>query len=152
VNPSPNRDILLQDYSGLDVANWIGADPTPAFVALTQLAYGKIAGYKKQLNLPTGRYNCYGLALASRRTALHSPPEVARILQADQYKVVGQPQIGDLAIYRSIVGEIDHIGLVTRVELGAVFVWSKWGQLGEFEHHQYACPYTDCTIEYMRLV
>jgi hypothetical protein len=31
-----------------------------------------------------------------------------------------------------------------------VSVWSKWGALGEYEHHERRCPYKDCQPEYWR--
>lgn len=151
LNPRPNRELQLADYSGTAIPNSVGADPSPNAVALTRSALKSIIGQRQVLGQPTGRYNCFGLVLASRRTVIESPAVAEQVLANDCYSRVGTPTVGDIVAYRSGNGEIDHVGFVTRIELGAVFIWSKWGVLEEFEHHVHACPYTDCDVEYWRL-
>jgi hypothetical protein len=108
---------------------------------------------------PSGRYNCHGLVFGSRRTNIDHPcrpVDIADLLRRDEFARSDTPQCGDIAVYRSFSGRIDHTGVVSRVEsLGnqeVTFVISKWGALEEVEHRAGQCPYSkDCTIEYWRL-
>lgn len=164
MNPDPGRSLLLQAYDGWDIPNSVDPDPAPDLVALarsgtqTRLLLAAV----RALGPPTGRYNCHGLVLANRRTnippiAMPNAVDPGRLLQRDRFApVLGTPQVGDVAVYRAPGGEIDHTGIVCRIErLGAaaatVFVWSMWGSLGEFEHQAVQSPYRDCAIEYWRL-
>jgi hypothetical protein len=67
---------------------------------------------------------------------------VNAILQDNGYSLVAQPQVGDLAIYRSLADEVTHTGLVRMVGGdGSVLVESKWGPLGIYLHPVAAQPY-----------
>lgn len=162
MNPLPNRSLALQAYDGLDIPNHIDPDPTDEVVAYAESAFQRLlVASCTRLGPASGRYNCHGLVFAARRTNI--PPstlphsiDIDRILNADVYeKIEPVPQVGDLIIYRSSDGFIDHSGLVSRVEkVGKqpiVFVWSMWGALGEFEHREEISPYQACNREYWRL-
>jgi len=161
MNPSPNRGLSLQAYDGTDVPNSIDPDPTPGQVALARQGCGMLLYAVKQLGPATGRYNCHGLVFASRRTNI-PPVGMAKVVDIDDLlqrddcaPVSGPPQVGDIAVYRSSRGTVEHTGYVCRLETmgtaSIVFVWSMWGGLGEFEHRVDQSPYHDCSIEYWRL-
>lgn len=148
VNPTPARRIQLNAYDGSQVPNLIGLDPSPWAIQAQQnfLQKTPIVGYRVARRDPTGRYNCHGLVFASRRTQVDNPElpvDILDLLERDQYRRTDDPQPGDLVIYRSEAGgqEVDHSGIVLRIELDTVFVLSKWGELEEYEHHLRACPY-----------
>lgn len=163
MNPRPGRALELSAYDGMAIPNSIEADPNPTYVALTERSLREILrdARVRRLGPPTGRYNCHGLVFASRRTGI--PPasmpasiEPEVLLKRDLYGRVAPPyRIGDVVAYRALGGEIEHTGLICRVEsIGAeqfLFVWSMWGCLGEFEHPVMVCPYATSSIEFWRL-
>lgn len=90
------------------------------------------------------RYNCHGLAFASRRTKVYRPADVLRILGDDVYHEIKASEVkaGDVVIYYSDLQDPTHSGYVIATE-GDVFrttVLSKWGNCGEFIHPLYECP------------
>lgn len=162
MNPSPERTLAVQTYLGSSIPNHIDAEPTPNIVALAKEGAGRLLlASVKQIGPPTGRYNCHGLVLACRRTSIPpvgEPVDIDSILREDQMRPIqGPPQVGDVAVYRTPGGEIDHTGIVCRIDrlapgaLPTIFVWSMWGGLGEFEHEATRTPYHECAIEYWRL-
>jgi Txe/YoeB family toxin of Txe-Axe toxin-antitoxin module len=84
-----------------------------------------------------------GLVFASRRTAIEAT-EVVNLLRRDGYRGLAGPeelQKGDIVVYRSAASSrLSHVGVVWRIdnELDlchrAVYVLSKWGDGGEYEH------------------
>jgi hypothetical protein len=157
VNPQPNRSLIEQVYDGFEIPNWIDPDPAASYVTLARTGPGYINPFRI-LGPSTGRYNCHGLVFASRRTNIPPvdiPVNIEQLLVRDQYGPVDGPALGDIAVYRTTNGEIDHTGIVSRVEFvgttRVVFIWSKWGALEECEHRETSCPYSDCSIEYWRL-
>ncbi|HEU0009071.1 MAG TPA: hypothetical protein VFT34_04560 [Verrucomicrobiae bacterium] len=164
MNPRPGRSITVQTYDGSDVSNSIEFDPSPAMVAVQRRSLRRgnlILAEARPLGPPSGRYNCHGLVFASRRTnvptvGLFDEGVIDDLLTRDVYeKISSLPQTGDIIVYRSDTGEIEHTGFVSRIEdissVRIVFVWSKWGALEEYEHREKVCPYGNCTIEYWRL-
>lgn len=148
INPAPARRIELHAYDGTNIPNLIGLDPSPWAIQAQRSFLEKvpILGYHVARRDPTGRYNCHGLVFASRRTQVDNPElpvDILDLLARDEYRITDDPQPGDLVIYRSEVrgSEVDHSGIVLRIEMGAVFVLSKWGELEEYEHLLTACPY-----------
>lgn len=161
INPKPNRSIVLESYDGNEIDNLIDDDPSPGIVALTKAhnPYHRMSDIK-ELTPPTGRYNCHGLVFASRRTAINvinHPVNIDELLKSDRFRRTETPQVGDIIVYRQTVSdEIDHTGFVSRIEkIGdtpIIFIWSKWGCLGEYEHKVMLCTfYKDCKLEYWRL-
>lgn len=160
MNPYPGRTIIVQTYTGLDIPNSIDADLDPGVIWSAKRG-NPFVGTATELGPATGRYNCHGLVFASRRTNI--PPAgmpdavtVDDLLVHDRYEHVQPPvRVGDIVIYRQGNGEIEHTGLVSRIDtLGnqaVIFVRSKWGALEEYEHHERQCSYGDCRIEYWRL-
>jgi len=96
---------------------------------------------------PTPMYNCHGLTFASRRTKVPDPQEVVRILKADGYIKVAELDTlpGDVVLYKSDNGEIEHSGIVigdSKAGYGVPIIVSKWGQLNEAIHSADVGPYT----------
>lgn len=163
-NPPPKYlKIALQTADGTDIPNSIEPNPTANMIAMARLAFGLTASASTQLSQASGRYNCHGLTFASRRTNVPSAgmddgPVVADILRRDGYgKIIGQPQVGDVAVYRNEAGQIEHTGVVCRIDppqtsggYSVVWVWSMWGQFGEFEHKSNVSPYASVP-EYWRI-
>lgn len=160
MNPLPGREINLESYLGNAIANWIDADPAPGYVQLARQAHGILLAAVREVGPPSGRYNCHGLVFGSRRTNIPPPGQdsadlLNQILQEDQYSLIPEDNVreGDVAVWRR-AQDIDHTGIVAYVQREAprtIFVWSMWGNLGEFFHRIGLTPYNDCTVEYWRL-
>lgn len=104
------------------------------------------------------RYNCHGLTFASRRTAIHEDDDIHSILYEDGYKEVDITEVspGDVAIYYTNEGTIDHSALVVSKPLPPLnmpVVCSKWGVIGpEVVHMLTNCPdYAVSNIHYFRI-
>ncbi len=162
MNPSPGRSLLLQTYDETNIPNSIEPDPAQNYVRLAEQSWRMQILSATRLGIPTGRYNCHGLTFASRRTCLGKegdPKAVDNLLQRDLYKLVYQPQIGDIVVYRDKQSkEIEHTGFVVTIEKidfaaekEIIRVWSMWGSIGEFLHKLQNTPYDDCIIEFWRL-
>lgn len=158
VNPNPGRTIPLATYLGTEISNAVDIDSTPGLIALAewklrnkmQLAVAKVAP-------ATGRYNCFGLTFASRRTNVPAPGVdssglIDQILAEDQYVQIPETDAseGDVVLWR-LGPLVPHTGIVThvqRVGFRAIFVVSKWGALGEYVHRPTTSPFAGCAIEY----
>jgi hypothetical protein len=94
-------------------------------------------------------YDCVGMALASRRTAIGAE-YLRMVLDGDGFKQVRHRSDvveGDLIVYRkSPEGEMEHVGVVWsirrclargEIEFGCL---SQWGQDGEFIHGEATVP------------
>lgn len=84
---------------------------------------------------PTKRYNCHGFTFKSRELWLNGG--IQKVLD-DQGWVQAREadaKVGDVMVYRTPDGKIQHSGRVTKVAGGKVTeVESKWGQGGEYTH------------------
>lgn len=88
--------------------------------------------------------NCYGLAFASRRTALVDENAVFQALSEDGYKLVPFAPIrwdyGDVVLYRTSDSNASHVAVIVELRPGAdpddieVRVLSAWGDQGEYVH------------------
>lgn len=161
MNPQPSREIRVETYLGTPIRNFIEPDPTPRYVAFNEQHHRILLASVNRVGPPSGRYNCHGLVFASRRTNIPPPGEESRglidaILREEQFGPVTEDDAreGDIAVWRR-GDDIDHAGIVVYVQRDVpprvIFVWSKWGTLGEFVHSVHLAPYNDCTIEYWRL-
>ena len=149
MTPCVEPSFPVHARDGTLIAASIGGDPAPGSIALAREAHRFVVSAANQLSPPSGRYNCHGLVLASRRA--HIPPvgvdlDLDDVLRRDGYRRLPRheaPQVGGVVAYRAN-GEIEHTGYVSRIEpLGTapvVFVWSAWGSLGEFEHRVSSSP------------
>jgi hypothetical protein len=108
---------------------------------------------------PHPRYNCHGLSLAARRTAILEDATVLYILNQDGYQLIQSREVlpGDLAVYYTDSGAIDHSAIVvTKPEPPAwiPFVISKWGVIGPEVLHIATDPtpgYALSDIRYYRI-
>lgn len=102
-------------------------------------------------------YNCHGMTFASRRTGIHDINTITLILRDDAYREVERAHVipGDVILYYSDEGELEHSGIVVSVPAQAQFwvpmVCSKWGKHGEFVHPGNSCPYNFANIRYYRI-
>lgn len=106
----------------------------------------KFAGMITRRSRPTALYNCHGMALACRRTAIDEPSVVAMILREDNYSQISQSDVlpGDLMVYYGEDGDAEHSAIVVSKpdpDLGVPWVVSKWGKSGEYVHRANQCPY-----------
>jgi hypothetical protein len=160
-----DQALALQARDGWPIPNSIEASPGANVVALARQAYPLVIAQAIELGPPTGHYNCHGLVFASRRVNIPPvdiPVDIDRLLRRDGYRRIDTvPQVGDIAVYRTPNGEIEHTGFVSRIEHVSplasdlseplVWVWSMWGGLGEYEHKAMVSPYHDSHVEYWRL-
>jgi hypothetical protein len=97
----------------------------------------------------TAFYNCVGMALANRRTAVDIE-HLALMLQDDGYRSI--PELaaveGDIVEYRrdgrpqhvGIVYELRDISLMQNRSLIDIWVLSQWGEDGEYLHKARSVP------------
>jgi len=158
VNPNPGRTIPLATYLGTNISNSIDIEPAPGLVALSKWKLqNKIQGVVAEVAPVTGRFNCYGLTFASRRTNIPAPGVdssglIDQILAEDQYIQIPEADVseGDVVLWR-LGGLVPHTGIVTHIErvgFRVIFVASKWGALGEYVHLPATSPFDGCVIEY----
>lgn len=92
----------------------------------------------KPRTAPSAKYNCHGLTFASRRTSIEKSAGIRAILSDDTYEEVALKDVlpGDIVIYRSETGDLNHSGVVVECgnHLVVPIVCSKWGSAGEFVH------------------
>jgi hypothetical protein len=82
---------------------------------------------------PSFDTNCHGWVFCGGHYCVRDS-EVDRILADNGYRMVSQPQPGDVVIYRGLAGEVVHTGLVRLAQDDEVLVESKWGRLGRYLH------------------
>ena len=100
---------------------------------------------------PCNTYNCHGLTFAARRTWIHEPSELRKIIDDDDYEeVTNNISPGDVAIYMRD-GDYQHSGIVVRVDGQVPWILSKWGQCHEVIHSVMDCPYNDANVTYYRI-
>jgi hypothetical protein len=71
----------------------------------------------------------------------------------DDYEEVQFPNViaGDIVIYVSRFGEIEHSGVVVAVEQFGARILSKWGGCQEFIHMIGDCPFDATRAKYYRV-
>jgi hypothetical protein len=90
---------------------------------------------------PDVQTNCHGWVFTGGRYGV-AGESVEMILADNGYEEVEQAREGDLVIYRSYAGGIEHTGLVRFVGTDRmVLVESKWGPLGVYLHAPESQPY-----------
>lgn len=105
---------------------------------------------------PTGIYNCHGLVFASRRTGIHNPQELFKILTEDGYEQVTVDKVipGDIVLYFQSDGDIEHSGFVISYPdplFKMPLILSKWGKYREAVHYANQGPYDKTNIRYYRV-
>jgi len=151
--------ILMQAKLGLEtrrkspVENYMNRDMPAAGLSLQIEAYKK--KFPEALHRPVGpcnTYNCHGLTFGSRRTWIAKASEINRILEEDDYKVVGSKDVmpGDIAAY-IVHGDVEHSGIVVEKTNKGPRILSKWGQCHEVIHLAWETPYDSSTVTYYRI-
>jgi hypothetical protein len=82
---------------------------------------------------PSFDTNCHGWVFCDGRFCVEDA-DVDRILRDNDYRIVSQPQAGDLIVYRAFSDMVIHTGIVRLVQDDRVLVESKWGCLGRYLH------------------
>ena len=104
---------------------------------------------------PSSLYNCHGMTFANRRTGIYEIESINSILVDDKYIEVkiGEISPGDIVLYFSENGDIEHSGIVSSITLGDINdikIISKWGVAYETIHSLYNCPYEKRFIRFYR--
>ena len=159
INPAnqsaPQQSIALQTRKSTDIpnsqiTNIAEKDIEQQMLKLKQ----KYLGVTLRPNTISGIYNCHGMTFASRRTGINTIQW--NILKEDNYIIIKDSPIlpGDIVLYISESGEIEHSGMVLSVSdnklLSSIFVLSKWGDGSEVIHGLYICPYELSNIQFLR--
>lgn len=159
----PNDRLALETRDKHAIANSLNrGKPDDGRVLETKKYINSYLTAKPRTIRPCLKYNCHGLTFASRRTAIESSAEVAKILMHDGYERVDGDKImpGDVVIWRAAAsegGEIIHSGIVVQVPpqnntlIQNPQVVSKWGYAHECVHPVLDTPYSG-SIEYYRVV
>src|ERR1043166_3391114 len=107
-------------------------------------------------NNPSDIYNCHGLTFACRRTGIYEIPEVYKIIRDDRYEEIADKANllpGDIILYYGEDGDIEHSGIIMRLEnMGSPvpIILSKWGMFDEVIHSAFDSPYNKNGIKYYR--
>lgn len=123
--------IIVQTSLGSSIRNAIAPEPGEAERRKYERVRKRYGSNWTNRKPACGRYNCFGMVFASRRTAIYDDGEVRLILGEDGYRRVLEeedPRPGDLVLYRDVgSGIVLHVGvLLRRNELGAWHALSKW--------------------------
>ncbi|MBI5759637.1 MAG: hypothetical protein HZA46_14050 [Planctomycetales bacterium] len=94
-----------------------------------------------RLGSPDNVSNCHGWIFTGGQYGIHGR-EVERILLDNGYVEVPDVLAGDLVIYRTPEGEIEHTDVVRLMGAdGLILVESKWGAIGVYIHPPEATPF-----------
>jgi hypothetical protein len=109
-------------------------------------------------NTISGIYNCHGMTFACRRTGIELSEELNKIIAEDNYLEISNFSdilAGDIVLYYSESGEIEHSGIIIRSpenikQISSTTVISKWGSGFEVIHQLYNCPYEGRYVKFYR--
>jgi hypothetical protein len=97
---------------------------------------------------PDLKTNCHGWVFTAGKHWVRGV-DVDRLLQENGYRMVSQPQVGDVALFRALDNEPMHTSLVRSVaEDGTIVMESKWGHMGRFLHTATRHPYAGHACTY----
>lgn len=152
----PPKSIIVQTRKGSDIKNE-QVETAFSFGGLMELEdlkrdfpNARIRGQKGSL------YNCHGLTFASKRTGIYELADLEMILTEDDYRevVFNQTLPGDIVLYFSENGDIEHSGILVDVNEGGDIrvpkIVSKWGDAYEVIHKFSDCPYNFLKVKYYR--
>lgn len=98
------------------------------------------------------------MTFASRRARIYDNEDIKKILNDDDYELMGENDVlpGDIIIYYSERGDAEHSGIVVSKpeRIGRLFlpkVLSKWGNFEEVIHQVNECPYDCRFVKYYRV-
>jgi hypothetical protein len=140
--------------TGRQVELWrTRAKDDPEGIIEQELAFLRNLGLEQYVIRTSGvelQYNCHGWVFTGGRYWVKGS-SVPDILRDNNYEVVSRPGPGDLAVYRSVSGEVMHTALVRAIrEDGTILLESKWGRLGCFIHTDSRHAYGNCSCTYYR--
>ncbi len=84
--------------------------------------------------------NCHGWVFTNGHYNLHSE-DIDIILEDNGYRVVSEPIVGDLVVFRDGLDRVTHTGVVRLVLGRLILIESKWGHLGVYLHPVEEQPY-----------
>lgn len=151
-----NPTIRLQTRKGTDINNYQlhNIDIKEYESQMAKLSQ-KYLGIILRPDTITGIYNCHGMTFASRRTGINTIDK--QLLIEDDFKQISDNEVlpGDIALYINDLGEIEHTGFITSVDLQnrskfTIMVLSKWGDGSEVIHALFNCPYAKGDIQFVR--
>ena len=91
------------------------------------------------------RYNCHSYAWYQQSPNIHWINNPSSYMTDGSYtRYWGTPSIGMKAYYYNG----DHSGVVANISNGTVYIRSKWGAAGVYQHYLNDCPYTSGTYYY----
>jgi hypothetical protein len=147
--------IVIQTRRGTPVSNVQEYNLTPHYLWLVKEQDNKYQEpYVFFVNNPSPYYNCHGLTFGSRRSQIWDSQEILKILKEDDYQLVenvNNVQKGDIIVYFSDNGDVEHSGLVIDKREGLPLILSKWGCGKEAVHIFSMCPYDSSTVRYYRV-
>ncbi len=129
--------IALETSLGKPIDNYQGSEISSFELDWSKEIVKNFPLIKPRTNL-SPKYNCHGLTFASRRTKILKSKCIWDIISDDHYEEVLYKELcaGDIVIYFSETGDINHSGIVVEGIKNSVlpFICSKWGNAGEFIH------------------
>lgn len=152
---TPTSSIVTQTRMGFEIPNVQSLEASNTAEYETRLHQARYPSAKFRTG-PIPIYNCHGLTFGCRRTAISDPIAVRRILVDDRYAQIHVTSVrpGDVILYVSVDGDIEHSGIVVEMpptQPVVPIVWSKWGFLGEVVHPANCCPYDFTRASYHRI-
>lgn len=119
----------------------------------------KFVGITERPKTVSPIYNCHGMTFANRRTGIEVNSELVKILKEDDYDEIKNNMdllAGDIVLYYSDTGDIQHSGMIISPPIeglsNTIKVLSKWGSGYEVIHGIYVCPYELHTIKFYRCI
>jgi len=152
----PPKSIIVQTRKGSDIKN------IQDYVPLTFGKLLELKDLKSEFPFVTTRgkvnslYNCHGLTFASKRTCISEVADLEMVLKEDDYREIdfNETLPGDIVLYFSENGDIEHSGILVDVNEGGDVrvpkIISKWGDAYEVIHIFSDCPYNFSKVKYYR--
>jgi len=152
LDPVPQRPAFTD--AGRQVALWRAhAKGDDEGVTEQEMAFLRNLGLEQYVIRTSGadlQHNCHGWIFTGGRYWIKGS-SVPDILRDNHYEVISRPGPGDIAVYRSVSGEVMHTALVRAIrEDGTILLESKWGRLGCFIHTDTRHAYGNLSCTYYR--
>ena len=140
------KSIALETKLGNPIENEIAPEPSVRNIKKDEILYKNNANKWARRVQAIGRYNCFGLVWANRRTSIYSESARKLILADDGYReilLMGVPYPDDLIVYEDMDSNcVIHIGKVLMVKDSEIKILSKWDDSsGEYIHSPEDSPY-----------
>ena len=159
-NKKRSKKIVVETREANSITNEQCLDVLPGekkyFDDLKNQYLGQFDFYIRNSHSPY--YNCHGLTFASRRTCVIDVAEIPQILIDDGYEEIPMKETlpGDIVLYYSLNGDIEHSGIViSKPNLASYFIpliLSKWGAAFEAIHPFNKTSYDTSQSKFYRVV